>query len=77
MASAIGESVTTSPGRRAFAWRGRLRGNPWRRPWGMEGFTWLYIIWSIVPVAIAVLFSFNRGGSQATCCRHGTASPAA
>src|SRR5437588_13085414 len=66
MASAIGESVTTSPGRGAFAWRGRLRGNPWRRPWGMEGFTWLYIIWSIVPVAIAVLFSFNRGGSQAT-----------
>jgi spermidine/putrescine transport system permease protein len=66
MASAIGESVTASPGRGAFAWRRRLRGNPWRRPWGMEGFTWLYIIWSIVPVAIAVLFSFNRGGSTAT-----------
>jgi spermidine/putrescine transport system permease protein len=32
----------------------------------MEGFTWLYIIWSIVPVAIAVLFSFNHGASQAT-----------
>jgi spermidine/putrescine transport system permease protein len=32
----------------------------------MEGFTWLYIIWSIVPVAIAVLFSFNKGASQAT-----------
>jgi spermidine/putrescine transport system permease protein len=32
----------------------------------MEGFTWLYIIWSIVPVAIAILFSFNKGGSQAT-----------
>jgi spermidine/putrescine transport system permease protein len=32
----------------------------------MEGFTWLYIIWSIVPIAIAVLFSFNKGGSQAT-----------
>jgi spermidine/putrescine transport system permease protein len=32
----------------------------------MEGFTWLYIVWSIVPVAIAVLFSFNRGASQAT-----------
>jgi spermidine/putrescine transport system permease protein len=65
MASAIGEPVTTAPGG-AFAWRGRLRGNPWRRPWGMEGFTWLYIIWSIVPVVIAVLFSFNRGGSTAT-----------
>jgi len=66
MASAVGESVTVSSGRGTFAWRGRLRGNPWRRPWGMEGFTWLYIVWSILPVAFAVLFSFNRGASQAT-----------
>ncbi len=42
------------------------RGNPWRRPWLMEGFTWLYIVWSIVPIGIAVLFSFNSGASQAT-----------
>ena len=45
---------------------GRPRANPWRRPWAMEGFTWLYIIWSIVPIAIAVLFSFNKGASQST-----------
>ena len=32
----------------------------------MEGFTWLYIIWSIVPIGIAVLFSFNKGASQST-----------
>jgi spermidine/putrescine transport system permease protein len=32
----------------------------------MEGFTWLYIVWTIVPIAIAVLFSFNKGASQAT-----------
>ncbi len=38
--------------------------NPWRRPWVLEGFTWLYLIWSIVPIAIAVLFSFNNGRSQ-------------
>jgi spermidine/putrescine transport system permease protein len=44
----------------------RLRPNPWRRPWAMEGFTWLYIVWSIVPIGIAVLFSFNRGASQST-----------
>jgi len=44
----------------------RPRANPWRRPWAMEGFTWLYIIWSIVPIAIAVLFSFNKGASQST-----------
>jgi spermidine/putrescine transport system permease protein len=44
----------------------RFRANPWRRPWAMEGFTWLYIIWSIVPIGIAVLFSFNKGASQST-----------
>ena len=47
------------PGRRL--WR-----NPWRHPWFLEGFTWLYLIWSIVPIALAVLFSFNNGKSQST-----------
>lgn len=37
-----------------------------RKAWGLRGFTWLYLVWSLVPVAIAVLFSFNRGRSQAT-----------
>jgi spermidine/putrescine transport system permease protein len=66
MASTVGESVTAAPDRAGIAWRGRPRGNPWRRPWAMEGFTWLYIVWSIVPIGIAVLFSFNKGASQAT-----------
>ncbi len=48
-----------APAARGAAWR-----NPWRRPWILEGFTWLYLIWSIVPIAIAVLFSFNNGKSQ-------------
>ncbi len=39
--------------------------NPWGHPWFLEGFTWLYLIWSLVPIAIAVLFSFNNGKSQA------------
>lgn len=39
--------------------------NPWRHPWLLESFTWLYLIWSLVPIAIAVLFSFNKGKSQA------------
>ena len=42
----------------------RLRRNPWGHPWFLEGFTWLYLIWSIVPIALAVLFSFNNGKSQ-------------
>ena len=42
----------------------RLSRNPWRHPWFLEGFTWLYLVWSLVPVALAVLFSFNNGRSQ-------------
>jgi spermidine/putrescine transport system permease protein len=40
------------------------RHNPWRHPWFLEGFTWLYLVWSLVPIALAVLFSFNDGKSQ-------------
>jgi spermidine/putrescine transport system permease protein len=43
-------------------WPGR---NPWRHPWFLESFTWLYLIWSLVPISLAVLFSFNNGKSQA------------
>jgi spermidine/putrescine transport system permease protein len=54
--------ATEPPGsRRGRRWLGR---NPWRHPWLLEGFTWLYLIWSLVPVALAVLFSFNNGKSQ-------------
>jgi spermidine/putrescine transport system permease protein len=67
MASVAGEPVTTTPPSPAqLSWRGGRSGNPWRRPWLMEGFTWLYIVWTIVPIGIAVLFSFNKGASQAT-----------
>ncbi len=57
----IGETAgttTTAQPKRRFG-----RG-PWRRPWGLEAFTWLYLIWSIVPIGVAVLFSFNKGKSQ-------------
>ena len=40
------------------------RRSPWGHPWFLEGFTWLYLIWSLVPIALAVLFSFNNGKSQ-------------
>jgi len=46
--------------------RPRFFRNPWRHPWFLEGFTWLYLIWSLAPIAIAVLFSFNKGKSQAS-----------
>ena len=38
--------------------------NPWGRPRFLAAFTWLYIAWSIVPIAIAILFSFNAGKSR-------------
>ncbi len=37
-----------------------------RRAVFLETFTWLYLIWSIIPIGIAVLFSFNSGKAQAT-----------
>ncbi len=49
------------PAKTGLPWPKR---NPWRHPWFLEGFTWLYLIWSLVPIAIAVLFSFNDGKSQ-------------
>jgi spermidine/putrescine transport system permease protein len=36
-----------------------------RAPW-LATITWLYVLWSIVPVVIAVAFSFNRGKSRSS-----------
>jgi spermidine/putrescine transport system permease protein len=38
--------------------------NPWGKPRFLASFTWLYIVWSLAPVAIAILFSFNAGRSR-------------
>jgi spermidine/putrescine transport system permease protein len=43
-----------------------MRARPWRHAWFLEGFSWLYVAWSILPIAIAVLFSFNNGKSQSS-----------
>ena len=48
--------------RKAFYW---LR-NPWGKPRWLAIITILYILWSIVPVAIAILFAFNHGRSRTT-----------
>jgi spermidine/putrescine transport system permease protein len=45
----------------------RLRGwfrNPWGKPRFLRLVTWAYILWSIVPVLIAVQFSFNATRSR-------------
>ncbi|MGI8434861.1 MAG: ABC transporter permease [Nocardioidaceae bacterium] len=55
--------------------------NPWRRPYVLGGLTWLYILWSLLPLIIAVQFSFNDGRSRSTwqgfspqwyCCAEGS-----
>ncbi|MGC9961331.1 MAG: ABC transporter permease [Acidimicrobiales bacterium] len=62
-------STVAVPAREGTARQGTARWRhrgPWRHPWGLEAFTWLYLLWSIVPIAIAVLFSFNSGKSQSS-----------
>lgn len=40
--------------------------DPWRKPRILEGITWAYLAWSILPVVIAIVFSFNRGRSRSS-----------
>ena len=40
--------------------------NPWGRPRALVAVTGLYIVWSILPVALAILFAFNSGRSRTT-----------
>jgi spermidine/putrescine transport system permease protein len=40
--------------------------DPWRKPRVLEGLTWAYLTWSVLPVVIAVLFSFNQGRSRSS-----------
>ena len=40
--------------------------NPWGKPRFLVLFTWLYVLWSLVPVGVAVLFGFNAGRSRST-----------
>jgi len=47
----------------------RVRGwlaNPWRTPRFLAVYSWLFLAWAIVPVGIAVLFSFNAGRSRSS-----------
>lgn len=43
-----------------------FRRNPWRKPYFLYIFTGGYLLWSLFPVAIAAMFSFNNGRSRST-----------
>jgi spermidine/putrescine transport system permease protein len=49
-------------GPRRTWWRGGMT----RRAYFLETFTWAYLAWSLLPICIAVLFSFNAGKSNST-----------
>ena len=40
--------------------------NPWGRPRVLAVVTILYIVWSVLPVVIAIAFAFNGGRSRTT-----------
>jgi spermidine/putrescine transport system permease protein len=40
--------------------------NPWRKPRLLQAVTWGYLLWSTLPVIIAIVFSFNAGRSRST-----------
>ncbi|HXY73549.1 MAG TPA: ABC transporter permease [Actinomycetota bacterium] len=44
---------------------GRWFRDPWRKPHILATVTWVYLAWSILPVAIAIALSFNAGRSNA------------
>jgi spermidine/putrescine transport system permease protein len=51
--------VSAATTRRTRGWR-----SPWRRPWVLGIVTVGYLAWSLLPVLVAVLFSFNAGRSR-------------
>ncbi len=63
MSDAAIEGITVD---RAVTASGRWLSNPWRKPRFLQAITWGYLLWSVVPVLIAVVFSFNSGRSRST-----------
>ena len=62
-------SAASTPPVRASGLLGRLGGwlaNPWRRPRFLLLVTLAYLAWSIVPILVAIRFSFNEGRSRST-----------
>ena len=64
MSEQVISSTGTRPGGSSRA--GRWFSNPWRKPQFLAALTWGYLAWSILPVLIAVVFSFNSGRSRST-----------
>src|SRR5215470_7944148 len=59
---ATGERAVSGGGWLTGLWR-RWK-DPWRPPYVLAGVTIIYLLWSLMPVLLAVLFSFNKGRSR-------------
>lgn len=57
-ATVLGATTEHSAGRH------RWFRDPWRKPRVLQGVTIVYLLWSLLPVVIAVIFSFNAGRSR-------------
>src|ERR671910_215941 len=58
----IGAPVQTSGAGRLRRWWS----NPWRKPRFLKAVTWGYLAWSILPLFVAILISFNQGRSNSS-----------
>jgi spermidine/putrescine transport system permease protein len=59
----VSGSGAVSPVPQSPTWSTRLRARPWGG-YALAGFVVLYLVWSLAPVLIAFLFSFNHGNSR-------------
>ena len=57
---------TSTLGRRRLVAHPVAAKNPWRKPRVLQAVTIGYLLWSLLPVVIAVIFSFNAGRSRST-----------
>jgi spermidine/putrescine transport system permease protein len=62
-AATLGLPAASEPRGRHSRLPAKLR-NPWGKPRFLVLGTWLYIAWALIPVGVAILFSFNNGRSR-------------
>ena len=65
MSEAVLDRVTEGTSAQARSAHGYFR-NPWRKPRVLQAVTIGYLAWSLLPVVIAIVFSFNSGRSRSS-----------
>lgn len=65
MSDAVLDRVAEGVSSKATPARGYFN-NPWRKPRVLQGVTIGYLLWSLLPVVIAIIFSFNSGRSRSS-----------